>query len=75
MSVPSDEHLLKFCRPGTETACAYFMTGDRGAECAKSMPYLAREIWNRLAFGEMNAKGDNCSGPPKFVSKIKLRPV
>lgn len=53
---------------------AYFVIGEK-AECAKTWPRLAAAIEVRPAAGEMNAKGDDCSGPPKFVSNLKLHPI
>jgi hypothetical protein len=77
MKIPSEKHVRTFClgknREGGEV-CSYLLFGA-GAECAKAWPSYLAVIRVRLAAGEMKARGDNCTGPPKFSSNLKLRVV
>ncbi len=60
-----DEKQIKnVCRPGQGAkTCSFLLAGPDGMECAKGTP-LEGMIWARRS--TMNAKGENCSGPPNF---------
>ncbi|MEK7503001.1 MAG: hypothetical protein AAB556_00990 [Patescibacteria group bacterium] len=47
--------------------CSFLMVGMDGFECAKQTSFESL-IRSRRNAGAMNAKGDNCSGPPDFKS-------
>lgn len=50
-----------------ETTCAFLTVGGAW-ECAKGTG-TEWTIRDRLKAGTMNAKGNNCSGPPDFVTE------
>lgn len=65
----SSEHVRAICRPGTRACCAYLAAYNLPDYfCGKTMPDLRAAIKGRLAAGTMNARGDNCSGPPEFAA-------
>lgn len=66
-----EHHVTLACRPGTAACCAFLASaGPPNYFCAKGDPSLARVIRQRLEAGEMNARGDNCGGPPGYVLKV-----
>ncbi len=66
-AVPSEEHLQNVCKLGQgEVVCAFLTSGPGGFTCTKGTS-MEDTIRQRLASGSMNAKGDNCSGPPNFA--------
>lgn len=61
------EHLDNICKLGQgEAVCAFVGAGADGFSCMKGSAVDAT-IRQRIASGSMNAKGDNCSGPPEFT--------
>ncbi len=60
-------HELSVCRVGEGDATCAFLTFGSGWLCAKAMPGVMATILGRLDAGTLNAKGDNCSGPPDFT--------
>ncbi len=58
-------YVKPMCQPNTECACSFLIFGD-GFECAKGT-FMEKLIEERRRAGTMNAKGDNCSGPPDFI--------
>jgi hypothetical protein len=58
------DHVKTVCKIGRGAECCrYLMAGGNGFECAKHTT-LASVLDNRVAFDEINAKGDNCPGVP-----------
>jgi len=71
-------HLTQACRPGRgEKTCAFLIFGggpgdDAGAwSCAKGSSFET-PIREKIAAGEMRAKGDNCTGAPGFYPNPSL---
>lgn len=63
----SIEHANSVCLIGKgERTCSFFSIGPDGLECLKGTSFAA-VIRARQKMGTMNAKGDNCSGPPNFL--------
>jgi hypothetical protein len=63
----TDEQAKNLCKMGQgDTCCAFLVAGRNGFACAKGTD-MAGHIHYRLAEGTMNAKGNNCSGPPHFT--------
>ena len=66
------EHIFRICKVGQGSkTCSYLAAGADGFECAKANPSLKLMIDQSREAGGMNAKGDNCSGPPKFQKQAK----
>ncbi|TSC81683.1 MAG: hypothetical protein G01um101419_774 [Parcubacteria group bacterium Gr01-1014_19] len=62
-----DKQVKKVCGLGNkEKTCSFLMMSADGFECAKKTAIEA-VINQRRDAGTMNAKGDNCSGPPNFA--------
>lgn len=61
-----DPRLKAICRIGQGAACCRYvvLTPDRGFQCAKLNPTLARQIAWRQQQQTMGARGDNCAGLP-----------
>jgi hypothetical protein len=61
------EQLKNICKIGQkEATCAFIlMLAPDGIVCAKGNG-IEKTIRSRLSTGSMSAKGDNCSGPPKY---------
>lgn len=61
------QRVKEVCKIGKGSGCCAFLVMDGGVfECGKgggAEPCIRR----RLAEGSINAKGDNCSGPPDFA--------
>ncbi len=65
----SDAKVEKVCGLGKGSkTCSFLVMGADGFECAKKTA-IETVIRQRLEAGTMNAKGDNCSGPPHFAVK------
>lgn len=55
------------CKLGMGAECCSFLgAGTKGLECLKRPPFKKIIVERRKA-GTMNAKGNNCSGPPSFT--------
>ncbi|OGM89724.1 hypothetical protein A2108_01245 [Candidatus Wolfebacteria bacterium GWA1_42_9] len=55
------------CRQGEgEATCSFLARDANGPKCLKGSSMEPNIIGRRLQ-GSMNAKGDNCSGPPHFT--------
>lgn len=60
-------HVQDVCRIGEgRDCCAYLAMSVDGFQCAKSSKVVVAAIEKRLAEGSMEARGDNCSGPPDY---------
>ncbi len=60
-------HVKSICKIGQgSTTCSFLVLSGMGFECIKGTIYQAN-IAERRAAGTMNAKSDNCSGPPHFT--------
>lgn len=58
----SDETSINICKIGQgDECCRYLACGADGFECLKNTS-LRRLLDERVEFGTMNAKGDNCLG-------------
>lgn len=65
----SKEHLEKICKLGKDQAtCSFLSFTPGGFSCVKKTR-LEEIVRQKRAAGEMNAKGDNCSGPPNFDTR------
>ncbi|MBI4992315.1 MAG: hypothetical protein HZB99_03785 [Candidatus Harrisonbacteria bacterium] len=66
----NEEQLKNICKLGKgEVTCSFLgMIPGSGFSCLKGTPVEAI-IWERRDSGKMSAKGDNCSGPPNFMSQ------
>ncbi len=65
MAALSKEQVADVCKlRGGVLCCSFLMMGSE-FECSKGTPLEANILARREA-GTMNAKGDNCSGPPDF---------
>lgn len=58
-------HVEQVCKPGQGAATCAFLGLHKGWCCAKGS-WVEGMVRDRLAKGTMNAKGDNCQGPPTF---------
>jgi hypothetical protein len=55
------------CKRGKgEETCSFLGMTGKGFHCLKNSSW-EKEIKQRRSEGSMNAKGDNCSGPPNFT--------
>lgn len=65
-NVLTSDHVKKVCNPGQGAkTCSFLIGGAGGLECAKGTMWQA-QIAERRAAKTMDARGDNCSGPPNF---------
>ena len=63
------EQVRTVCRNGKDQTCSYLVWGGDGSECAKgSLMHNLIEV--RRLTRSIRSMGDNCSGPPTFVSSI-----
>ena len=61
-----ETHVKEICKFGQgSVVCGFLAVGGNGFECLKGTD-AEDLIRSRQSRGEMNAKGDNCSGPPYF---------
>ena len=68
-SFPSKEHIEKICKPGSKEGktCRFLvMEPSKGFRCAKAT-IIRKTLDEKVAKGEMNAKGDNCEGLLRFI--------
>lgn len=64
------EQLRKICKLGSgEATCSFLsFSSEDGFSCLKKTG-LEEIIRQKRDSGQMNAKGDNCSGPPNFDTR------
>lgn len=66
---PSKEHIEKICKPGSKEGktCRFLVVEPlKGFRCAKASN-IRKALDDKVAKGEMNAKGDNCEGLLGFI--------
>lgn len=64
------ESVLPLCKMGQGAECCAFLCFGAGGFCCAKRSGIEGIIRQRLAAGTINAKGDNCSGPPAFVPNL-----
>lgn len=62
----TDSHVWNVCRPGEGAGTCAFLVFGGGWRCAKGSE-LETELRVRVAAGTINARGDNCAGPPDYT--------
>lgn len=60
MAIPR-KHLIKVCKPNSESCCRYLSSSGRELVCEK-LTSMRAFLDTRVAEGGMNATGDNCEG-------------